>query len=303
MTAYRLLMTCVLVLFGLAACTPPAETVSVTRPMVPATIATASATPPPIPTNTTTSPTIAATEAAVRPIEPDVETVTPRPPRPAPNPTSAAPPSISPEALAQRVENGLSFTAVPGIEGFPLRLLSGFEYGFRYSNYCKFGPYHWLTDEQLMLYPTVAYTSWFEGPTFGQSTQPIVFNLTDGTGWLPEIPHTDVCNLPVWSESRQQLIEASEGEVRLRDLAGNVMETYPGSMPLFIAPSGQRLLAGQNWIDLTTGEVVSLTGWQRVKFPRRPGPTMKGKFLNVALATSMPPLTSLGHRLNSPAFL
>ena len=181
-----------------------------------------------------------------------------------------APAAISSEELAQRIENGLAWTAVSGVDGFPLKQLTGFEYGFRYAGYgyCEFGPYRWLTDDQLMLFPVVGYTTWFENPTGGKVTQALIFNATDSTAWLPDTPRTDVCDLPVWSSSRQQIIEASNGEVRLRDLTGSIAETYAGSQPLFISPSGERLLAGPNWIDLSTGEVVSLNGWPRVKFPR-----------------------------------
>ncbi|MBK8903458.1 MAG: hypothetical protein IPM53_19905 [Anaerolineaceae bacterium] len=256
--------TCLLILFALAACSLPAEPVSVTRPVVAVTEVANTAvpstnTPAPLPTNT-----------AVRPLEPGIEaTATPHPPQ-QPNPTAEAPAAIPPEELVRRVAAGLNWTAVRGIDKFPLQRLSGFEYGFRYApyGYCEFGPYRWLTDEQLMLFPIVAYTNWYEDPTMGKVAQAVVFNAADGTAWLPDAPRTDGCDLPVWSAARQQVIEASHGEVRLRDLAGTIVETYPGSLPLFIAPSGQRLLAGASWIDLTTGELISLDGWQRVKFQR-----------------------------------
>ncbi|MEZ4594587.1 MAG: hypothetical protein R3D55_26100 [Chloroflexota bacterium] len=257
MTTPRWLLACFLLSVGLAACTPPADPVVVTRPVIVTEMA-ETAVPP---TSTTAPPP---TQTAVpRPRA----TVTP-PPTPLPSPTPL--PALSPEALAQMVAEGLSWTAVPGIDGFPLWQLSDFESGLRYVpyGYCEFGPYRWLTDDQLLLFPIVDHISWFEEHTMGKVTQPIVFNAAAGTAWLPDTPRTDVCDLPVWSAARQQLIEASDGEVRLRDLAGNVVATYPGSMPLFIAPSGQRLLAGQTWIDLTTGEQVQLDGWQRVKFPR-----------------------------------
>lgn len=271
MKTNRCLTACLVILLILAACTPPIEPVSVTRPVtLTATAVPPTNTPTPLPTNTAISPTVAATETAVRQLEPGVEvTATPRP-RQQPNPTAEAPAAIPPEELARRVANGLAWTAVRGMDGFPLQRLSGFEYGFRYApyGYCEFGPYPWLTDEQLMLFPIVAYTTWFEEPTGGKVAKAVVFNAANGTVWLPDAPRTDVCDLPVWSAARQQIIEASNGEVRLRDLTGSVVVTYPGSLPLFIAPSGQRLLAGKNWIDLTTGELVSLDGWQRVKFQR-----------------------------------
>ncbi|WP_420641213.1 hypothetical protein [Candidatus Leptofilum sp.] len=257
MTNLRWLLAGLLLSVGLAACTPPADPVVVTRPVIVTEMAATA-----VPTTGTATPASTHT-AAPRPRA----TITP-PPTPLPTPTPL--PALSPEALAQMVAEGLSWTAVPGMDGFPLWQLSDFEYGLRYMpyGYCEFGPYRWLTDDQLLLFPIVDHTSWFEEPTMGKVTQPIVFNAAAGTAWLPDTPRTDVCDLPVWSATRQQLIEASDGEVRLRNLAGNVVATYPGSMPLFIAPSGQRLLAGQTWIDLTTGEQVQLDGWQRVKFPR-----------------------------------
>ena len=273
MSINRLLIVTFLCIGGLVlmACTPPAETVSVTRPSV-QTISTATSTSPISPTITPTQrifqPTATMVDTAVRPIEPITQaTATSRPPQPL-NPTSEAPAAISAEELALRMENGLPFTAVSAIEGYPLYQLSGFEYGFRHPYYCEFGPYRWLTNEQLMLFPIVSNTTWFEEPTGGSVTQPIIFNLADGTSWSPNIPRTDVCHLPAWSNARQQIIEASNGEVRLRDLSGNLIDRYPGTLPLFVAPSGQRLIAGNHWIDLEAGEVISLDGWQRVKFPR-----------------------------------
>ncbi|MEJ2749264.1 MAG: hypothetical protein P8183_15365, partial [Anaerolineae bacterium] len=47
-----------------------------------------------------------------------------------------------------------------------------------------------------------------------------------------------------------------------------VTDTYEGQMPLFLAPSGRRLLAGLTWIDLDTGKSVALGNYGRVKFPR-----------------------------------
>jgi hypothetical protein len=225
-------------------------------------------TPTSLPTNTAVSPAVATAETAGRPLEPGIEaTATPRPPQ-QPNPTAEAPAAIPPEEIAQRVADGLDWTAVRGLDGFPLWQMSGFEYGFREPSYCEFGPYRWLTDEHLMLFPIVAYTSWYDEPTGGKVAQAVIFNVADGTAWLPDAPRTDVCDLPGWSAARQQVIEASNGEARLRDLTGSVAATYPGSLPLFVSPSGQRLLAGANWIDLTTGELISLDDWQRVKFLR-----------------------------------
>ncbi len=90
-----------IVLLGclLPACTPPAEPVSVTRPVVAVTDVANTAVPPtntptPLPTNTAVSSAVATAETAGRPLEPGIEaTATPRPPH-QPNPTAEAPAAI-----------------------------------------------------------------------------------------------------------------------------------------------------------------------------------------------------------------
>jgi hypothetical protein len=55
---------------------------------------------------------------------------------------------------------------------------------------------------------------------------------------------------------------SGRGTIRLRDLAGNVVQTYDVAGPLHLAPSGQRLLAGNQWLDLENGRIVELPEWQ-----------------------------------------
>ena len=124
----------------------------------------------------------------------------------------------------------------------------------RSQRYCECGPYRWLDDSHLMLFPVVGYTNRFENPTGGEVTQPIIVSLDGAASWITDISPTDACNLPVWSSALRRIIEASDSQVRLRDLQGRIIETYDGQMPLFLAPSDRRLLTGLTWLDLDTGE-------------------------------------------------
>ena len=112
-----------IVLLGclLPACTPPAEPVSVTRPVVAVTDVANTAVPPTntptsLPTNTAVSPPTAAAETAVYQLEPSVEATASPYPTQLPRPTSEAPAAIPPEEIAQRVTEGLNWTAVPSID-------------------------------------------------------------------------------------------------------------------------------------------------------------------------------------------
>jgi hypothetical protein len=95
----------------------------------------------------------------------------------------------------------------------------------------------------------------------------VVASLSGGAPWTLGEPH-EYCQLPVWSEAAQSVIEAVGGEVRLRDLKGRVTASFPGRLPLELAPSELRLLAGDTWIDIESGEVVPLPGWQATGYSK-----------------------------------
>ncbi len=221
----------------------------------------------------TPTPTIPQTVTAVPSLTTINEAPTPRStrtPRPTPTPYPTAPPTATPPpplGVAALVEQ-LAFEMVAGVNGRALSQLLVGEYGLRSQSYCEHGPYRWLDDTHLLLFPVTGYTNWFENPTMGQVTQPIVAGLDGAAPWVTDISPTDVCDLPVWSPALQRVIEASDGQVHLRDLQGDVTDTYNGQMPLFLAPSGRRLLAGLTWIDLDSGENIPLGNYGQVKFPQ-----------------------------------
>lgn len=158
----------------------------------------------------------------------------------------------------------LVWQSVPGVEDYPLQRLTGWANGFQDADYCRYGPYRWLDGEHLLLMPVTGYGEWpEENPS--QITQPLVSRLDNGRAWAIGEPE-EFCQLPLWSESRQQLIEATAGEVRLRDLAGQIAGTQPGQRPLHLAPSGRRLLAGTTWIDLESEQAVDFPEWPATSY-------------------------------------
>ncbi|MCB9418956.1 MAG: DPP IV N-terminal domain-containing protein [Ardenticatenaceae bacterium] len=231
----------------------------------------------------TPTPTMTQTVTAVPSPTPIAQTPTPRPtrtPRPTPTPyptelpTATQPPPLDVAGLVQQ----LAFESVEGVNGRALSQLHVSEYGLRHQSYCEYGPYRWLDDNHLMLFPITSYTDHYGISTMGQVTQPIVVSLDGATPWITDILPTDRCDLSLWSDSLQRVIEASDSRVRLRDLQGSVTNTFEGQMPLFLAPSGRRLLAQLTWIDLETGESVILERDGRLKFMRPAWTTDERRF-------------------------
>jgi hypothetical protein len=171
-------------------------------------------------------------------------------------PAPTQPVSSSTETLLE----SLVWQDAEGLTGYPVKAMEGWEMGFRDSDYCLTGPYRWLDSEHLMLFPIIGHSP-FQGDVSSDITQPVVASLDGSALFSVGEPH-EFCQLPAWSQAAQRVIEAVEGEVRLRDLEGRVTANFPGKLPLELASSGLRLIAGDIWIDIESGEVVPLPGWQ-----------------------------------------
>lgn len=136
--------------------------------------------------------------------------------------------------------------------------LSGWEEGYRSSDQCDDGPYRWLNETHLLLFPIVNYTAVFEDERGGQVTQPVVLNVVTGQRWVSSQQATDGCSLPIYSAELNALIESTDGMVWLRQLDGALIERHEGGNPLHLGDTGTRLLAGNRWVDLESGETVTL---------------------------------------------
>ncbi len=204
------------------------------------------------------SATTLATETAV------VPTATPSPTAidtPVPAETAVVP-TVTPTSEVQ--PPALQFQEVTGESQYRQQRVF-WEAGFRGRNYCQDGPYRWLNEDHLLLYPIVEKPEGFVGHEMGQVTWPVVASLNGQSAWVVSSPPTDVCDLPLWSEARQQLIEVVD-EIYLYNLSGTIVESYPGAGPLHLAPSGQRLLANDQWLDLESGRSVTLPRWEASGF-------------------------------------
>jgi len=182
-------------------------------------------------------------------------------PFPVPPPTLV--PTVDPAALPDLLGAAFAVQQESGMDGHPLRRVTGWEYGLRSSDYGR--PYRWLDSTHLLLFPLVGEQ---ESEMFGavELTLPVVINLDSGATWLP-VPDRDSYLWPVWSDALQVLIVAKEGKILLLNADGDVVQTYTDRNPrdasftsLYLSPSGRRLLVGFIWHDLETGQIVDFSG-------------------------------------------
>lgn len=268
----------------LGACTRPAPTAQRVEPptLLPTPVVelgTVTAYPPP-PTDDLTGRATAYPPPPTLPPSPS-PTFGPSPtpsPTPTPYPTYPPPPTLIPTldltALPGQLRAALALRAEDGVNGYSLQKVTGWEFGFRPSYYCEDGPYRWLDESHLLLYPITG-EEFFEAAGTAEYTLPVVTSLNDSKTWLP--PFNDMvfgCNLPLWSEPLGALIAATETETLLFDSSGKVIQRLTGGVPAsiavtsFLAPSGLRLLTGAVWRDLETGQVVELSGRPFESFSR-----------------------------------
>jgi hypothetical protein len=145
-----------------------------------------------------------------------------------------------------------------GVNNHALMRVTGWEFGFRSSNYCELGPYRWLDDGHLLLFPI---TGEQEGMGITEYTSPVVLNVTTGARWLPPTDNPiGGCGQPLWSAPLQVLIATTTQQVILLAPEGEVVQTFAGGAPLYqsshLSPSGLRLLTSTVWRDLTSGQAV-----------------------------------------------
>jgi hypothetical protein len=179
-------------------------------------------------------------------------------PTPTPVPPPTLIPTIDPGVLPDWLSAAITLQSAEGINGHPLRRVTGWEFGFRSPGYCEHGPYRWLDDGHLLLVPVTG-----EDEMGARQTSPIVLNLNDGANWLPPANGpTFSCDLPFWSQALQRLIASDAQDTYIFDARGILAQQFVGGLPTyyapFLSPSGQRLLIGNAWLDLETGQRVEV---------------------------------------------
>ncbi len=200
------------------------------------------------------TPLPAITPTASPTIQPTPTTIISPSPTPAPLPTLI--PTANPTALPDLLRAAFGVQPEDGIDGRPLRRVGGWQNGMRSSGYCQRGAYQWLDETHLLLFPLVGEV---EGMGLAEHTLPVVMNLDTGDPWLPMARQAaGLCDLPVWSHAVQLLI-TSGGEATLLSNSDGVVERhYPPGKPLALSPSGQHLLIGSTWFNLSTRQTIEL---------------------------------------------
>jgi WD40 repeat protein len=172
-------------------------------------------------------------------------------------------PTLDPNGLADRLGDAFVVNELPGTNGHPLLQITGWEYGFRSPGYCKFGPYRWLDETHLLLFPKVGEE---EGMGTVEWTRPVVINM-DGNAWLPPVDaRSDRCRSVEWSPALQALISSQDGNLLVSKVDGGLLKSIAGKgdSGFMLSPSGEKILAHNTWIDLINDNEIYF-GWDAGK--------------------------------------
>ncbi len=172
-------------------------------------------------------------------------------------------PTLDPEVLADRLGDAFVVNELPGTNGHSLLQITGWDYGFRSSGYCEHGPYRWLDETHLLLFPKVGEE---EGMGTVEWARPVVINL-DGDAWLPPIDErSDRCRSVEWSPALQALISSQDGNLLVSKVDGDLLKSIAGKgdSGFMLSPGGERVLAQDTWIDLINDNEVYF-GWDAGK--------------------------------------
>ena len=180
-----------------------------------------------------------------------------------PSPTPL--PTIDPSMLPDMLSKAFSVHTLEGVNGHKLRRITGWRFGFR--RYCR-GSYRWMDAQHLLLSPLTGQEAGGMGE-WRDWTRPLVIDLRTGKVWLPPPDaSTYYCEQQEWSQALGILITSDQGETLTYTPDGSLLKRYPGSMS-YLSPSGTKIMAGDTWIDLRTGEMVDF-GWDLAQWPYRP---------------------------------
>ena len=83
-------------------------------------------------------------------------------------------PTVDPKELIDRLEGAFVIKEQPGTNGHSLLQITGWDYGFRPSGYCEHGPYRWLDENHLLMFPNVGQE---ESMGTIEWTRPVVIDL------------------------------------------------------------------------------------------------------------------------------
>jgi WD40 repeat protein len=184
---------------------------------------------------------------------------------PPPSETPTPTPTLTPTFVAEKLD-AIKIEPVDGLPSYPLQRITGWEDGYRNSlqTYCgtEAYPFEWLDDSTLLSFPITRIDTqgWNE-----QYTHPVVLQLSSTNSWrLPIEGSLAYCNTPLWSSALQRLILTRPNSVHLFTVSGEMVAEFDATLQFeeensALSPSGKRLLTGDTWRDLETGETFTAT--------------------------------------------
>jgi hypothetical protein len=204
--------------------------------------------------------------AQVSTLSSPTRTVRPTPTvRPTSPPLPTLMPTLDPAIASDRVRTSITLEITTGLSAHPLQRVTGWQNGLRSSGYCSDGPYRWLDNGHLLIYPV---TGEVADMGVGEYALPFIIDLNGGQAWQPASNGpTAGCDRPLWSEPLQLLVAADRAETFLYAPDGKVFRRYAGGnepydMTTYLSPSERRVLIGSTWRDLETGQAVNVgKGW------------------------------------------
>ena len=221
------------------------------------------ATPLPIssPTRTTTT--------TLTPVPSPAATATAEPTPTQAHVPSTVIPTIDPTLVPELLRKAFSVQTIEGVNGHNIRKITGWDYGFYPSSFCRRPD--WLDSDHLLLFPRVGQE---ENLGIEELTRPIVINHYTGNVWFPPVSE----NIPpmtcptynfVWSEKLEIMVMAQNDKVSAYASNGNLLRTFgkfPEQSGLILSPSGTKAVFGTVWIDLQTGHVVKIRSQEPIGF-------------------------------------
>jgi hypothetical protein len=165
-------------------------------------------------------------------------------------------PTIEPTLIPDLLKSGFTVEVFAETNGHNIRRITGWIYGFRPSRYC-FGPYKWLNQSHLLLFPLVGQEY---GMGITQLSLPTVINHESGKAWLPldDLFSLSSCQQPLWSNILNVVIATQGRETIIFSPEGDIINRYPG-INASLSPSGTKLVTGGVWIDLISGKQVDFS--------------------------------------------
>jgi hypothetical protein len=166
-------------------------------------------------------------------------------------------PTIAPELIPDLLNSSLIVQTLDSTNGHNLRKVTGWKYGFRPSYYC-FGPYQWIDQSHLLLFPLVGQE---DGMGTNQLSLPTVINIENGNIWIPtkdNLLSLSGCDQVLWSQALNLIIAPQSSDTIVFSSQGDIMGRYPGTN-ISLSPSGTKLMVGSLWVDLLSGKKVDFS--------------------------------------------